>query len=1459
MELLIRVHARGGTHDLRLEVDPQLTVAGLAGVVAEVVGAQAVPPPALALERTGVLLDPEDTVEEAGILSGDELLLAPESVPRPKVVPVRAVSVDVLAGPESGRSVVLGPGHHTLGRDADCDVVLADRTVSRHHLDVTVSDDWSVTVHPREGTENGLLVNHEPVFAFRAVTRDDVLTIGATRIALREFTRAADEAVDRLGQVQFHRTPYRPAVVQERKLEPLGPIPSKPTKRRFQTLAILAPVVLGIAMVAITHQVQFLLFMFLSPITMVGTWYEDRRTGRRDQVEAVAEFHERTEEARQRLDEALAAERTERVRAAPDLADLARRAELRTVDLWPRSRRVEDFLVLRLGLGDAESRITAAVQGSGGDDDLRVEAEAALAHQRDMPEVPVTVDLAGIGTMGVHGREDVIDATSASIVLQAACLHSPEDLIVAAAVRPERAVAEWLKWLPHTRSVTSPIGGRHLTTDANGARRLLNELVQVADLRLADQSQRVDRRWPWVLLVLDGDLDPDPTLVSQLLDRCPWAGISVLWLSASAARVPRQAAAVVDGSSPDELDRVKVWFTDPELPDQFVEVGSVDPGVASRVARRLAPVRDASVATATTAIPRVVPLLSALGVDRPDADWVLARWRTERGYGLWFPVGMGPDGVFAIDLVADGPHGLIGGTSGAGKSELLQAIVASAITVHPPSRLNFLFVDYKGGASSTVFRDVPHTVGYVTNLDADLSMRALTSLRAELNRRMRLMEGRAKDLEEMLARHPDEAPPSLVIVVDEFATLVKEIPDFVAGIVDIAQRGRSLGIHLILATQRPSGSVNDNILANTNLRMSLRMLDNAESTSVIGAPVAADIPVPLRGRGFARLGPSELVPFQSAYCSAPLEGDAGGEHAVTVSAFELEPTAATTVVAGGARHAVVAEQEARTQLDAVLDAVVAAARSGGHGRSRAPWQEMLPDHLRLDDVLADDRVTVPREHAGRLVVLGTVDDPEHQDQYPAVVDLEESGGLLVFGSGGSGKTTLLRTIAAGAARQAPPEDLVVFGIDFASRSLRSIAPLPHVSAVATGDDLDGVTRIIALLEAELERRRGILAAHQAETLTTYQAQGGGPHLPRVLLLVDGYVNLVSAFSTGGSFGNTLDAWLDRLHGVVLDGRQVGIHAVLAAERRNGVPVLVQSSIGGKLILRQADANGYADLGIPMSRAATLDLPPGRGLWTGGRLLQIACVSADGEGQAQAEALATQAQGLGGAPAITVGPLPERVHLRDLDPVDPPRVPLGMADLSLATVGVDVEHSNLLIAGLPRSGRSTAALVVASGLERLGHEVWKVGPGSSPLAKGADLLKAGFGRADALQPVLEELADLLESTPTNRPRVLVADDLDSLEDPMLGMVWDRLTAAEHLRVVATIENRSFSGFSMNNLLNDVRKARRILVLQPDDAMELFQMTGVKAPLRPGVPMPPGRGVLFVDRRPTVLQGALPNDD
>ena len=230
-----------------------------------------------------------------------------------------------------------------------------------------------------------------------------------------------------------------------------------------------------------------------------------------------------------------------------------------------------------------------------------------------------------------------------SIALQAACLHSPEDLIIAAAVGPDRSFTDWLKWLPQARSATTPLAGPHLTTTTEGARSLLAELLEVAELRSAGANRAEDRRWPWLFVILDGDIDPDASLVSQLLELESAAGISVLWICASESRVP--ARPTPSSTATGVGGQATLWRTDPDIAPQDVELGHVHADVADRVARSLAPVRDASVANATTAIPRTAPLLSVLGEEHPDAAWVVTRWMTNRPYGLEHPVGLSADGV----------------------------------------------------------------------------------------------------------------------------------------------------------------------------------------------------------------------------------------------------------------------------------------------------------------------------------------------------------------------------------------------------------------------------------------------------------------------------------------------------------------------------------------------------------------------------------------------------------------------------------------------------------------------------------------------------------------------------------------------------------------------------------------------------------------------------------------------
>ncbi|MFV0308913.1 MAG: FtsK/SpoIIIE domain-containing protein [Desertimonas sp.] len=1449
MELILRAFDEGGGDDVVIDADPSHTIGELAAALGRHLGLGD-GEHSISHLRTGLVLDPDDLVGASGLMSGDDVVVgAPHQMARMPAIPVRAVTLDVVAGPDTGTSLILLQGCFAVGRDGAA-VRLSDPTVSRHHLDVEVAADWTIAVEPRPGVENPVRLNDVPLTERVVVGPDDVVHLGASGLAFRPFVRAPSERIDRLGQVEFQRTPYRLPVVAERAAAELGVVPKAPEPRRFQLLTAIAPLGAGLTLFAFSRQPQFLALTLMTPLVFVANWIEDRRTGKRRFRQDSARFREAVERRRGELSGLVIAERVERRRAAPDLAELARRAELRTADLWARGRAADDFLRLRVGLGRVPSLVTADVD-RGGDDELREEAIDAGRASTTVDGVPLTVDLVTSPVIGLHGATDGVTDVAAALVIQAACLHSPEDLTIVAMLDQSRSMVGWLKWLPHLRSVTSPLAGAHVASDHETGTALLHHLAEVgAHRRARSERERESRNWPRILAVVDARVGLDPATLAQVLDDAGDAAISVVWLADSAAEIPRQAGEVVAIRASGLTLSGTLWSIDPAVPDRQVDIERIRVDVAAGIARSMAPVRDASTASLATSIPRTAPLLDVLGGRDVSAQWVIDRWSAPRSYGLACPVGIGAHGVFELDLVADGPHALIGGTSGAGKSELLQSIVAGLASRTPPTHLNFLFVDYKGGASSNVFAALPHTVGYVTNLSAELSRRALTSLRAELDRRMRLLEGRAKDLAEMLERHPDDAPASLVIVVDEFATLVKEVPDFVAGMVDIAQRGRSLGIHLILATQRPSGAVNDNILANTNLRISLRMLDRPESTAVIGSPDAADIPVPLKGRGYARMGPGQLVAFQSAYCGAPLVGD--DHRRVLVAPFRQtddSPRAPSGDDAAGPTH-----------LDTLLGAIGEANRRQALPAPRRPWREVLPDRLRIAEVLADPRADGVCDAPGRLVAIGRVDIPEQQDQRPAIVDLEQGAGLAIFGSGGAGKTTVLRTIAASILATGGETAVVAF--DFGSRALTSIAALPNVIDVATGDDLEAVTRHLAVLTTELARRRRLLGDARAEHLTAYNTRHDP--LPRIVLLVDGMGAFGATFAGGtGSLGMLVppEAWLDRFVEIAVEGRQVGMHVVMTADRRSAINTRLHAAISNRLILRHVDEVGYTEHGVPTSVAKALDLPPGRGLWNAAETLQVAAVSADAAADAQASALndaAAAAPAAAGRAASTLrsAPLPDEIGTDRLPVADVAlTAPFGITDVTGEIAVLDLTWSSAIVAGAGRSGRSWALSTLVQGLAKH-QDVWAVGSSASGMVREG-IHDAAFGRGDIIAPVLERLATTLDAGPSDRPRILAIDDLDALDDPALNPLWDRLSRHDELRVVATMELRAMAGFTTNPLMNAVRRARRALILSPDDSNEMLQAVGVKSPVRPGQRLSPGRGVFIADRRPIVVQVATPS--
>jgi DNA segregation ATPase FtsK/SpoIIIE, S-DNA-T family len=1419
--LRVRLELPGGdTRDVVVEIDPERRVEELAGALAGHLGLDA--PPALDCARLGGALAPDATLRRSGLRSGDRLLVGSAGTPGPDR-PRPLVELLVAGGPCGGRRVPLGPGSYRVGRSPTCDVVLADPAVSRVHLSLTVDATGGVEVGDA-GSNNRTFLGGEPLTGPAPLGPGQVVELGRTLIAVAPAAEAqAPSAPDAGFEVAFNRPPRIQRAEPELTFELEAP-PQRPRRPRPPVAGSLVPILMSGAMFAFTQNVLMLLFAALSPVMVVASLIEARFGGRRAHRRAMAEFERRLGEVGAAMSRAAAAEE-ERLRAnAGDVATLVRRAETLDNALWERRPEGADFLDLRLGWGDRPSGIALRV-GQGGDPEPRARATRAGERHSTLRAVPLVTALRRVGSVGVSGEPAQTSALARSLLLQVATLHSPDEVVVAAAVpSSEREEWAWLGWLPHARSERSPAGLPLVAAGAE-AGALLERLLDLVERRGQNGSTE-----PAVVALLHESAGLSRGMVVGLLAEGPRRGVHAIWLGTSIRGLPGACGAVVEMDPATGGLELTLPTTGERSRCLAADLAPLP--VAAGAALALAGVRDAGSRAGRRDIPARVALPAALGLDgRPEQ--LEAWWREDDGR-LAAPIGVGPGGeLFAVSLRDDGPHALVGGMTGAGKSGLLQTLVAALAARHSAARLNFLLIDYKGG---TAFKDcvgLPHTVGFVTDLDGHLVNRALVSLSSELRRREAILrQAGASDLRSLERTRPDLAPPSLAIVVDEFAALIRELPDFVNGMVDIAQRGRSLGIHLVLATQRPQGVINDKIRANTNLRVSLRFTDAAESRDIVETAEAARPGLPA-GRAFARVA-GRITEFQAAY--------AGGR-----TPAERGPAQVRVRDIGFGGSPVAAADRSGEADDAPTDLVRLVALAGeANGRlglppPPRPWLPTLPEMLPL--------AALPAAAGGPTAVLGLVDEPAEQRQVALGFSLDTDANLLVYGTSGAGKTTLLRTLAVSLATACSPEQVHVYGLDFATLGLRPLEALPHCGGIVAGDEPERCARLLWMLQTEMERRRGVLAEAGAASLGEYLASGPNSPLPYVLVLLDGYPAFAAAsqeLDQGASAG--------ALRTLVAEGRPLGIAFVVASDRQAPYLASISAGITRRVVLRMATDDEYSYLGLSRAVFKDVSLPPGRGFTERGLEVQCACPGEDPSGAAQVAAVGVigaalaERYGAGRVPRIRL--LPARVS-RDAMPAPAAALEavVGLEDLSLAPVAVDLAEGHFLVAGPRRSGRTTALGTIALSLAARGEADLHLlaDRRQTALAALAVWRSTALGAGACAEAARRLATDLREAPPgaTPRPCVVIVDDGEHLVDPVAnrdGLDWLVQHGPEHgVHVVVAVEAQSAQRAFAPWLSQVIREAHGLL-LNPNPAVD-GAILGVRLPPRRGTSAPPrGRGYL-----------------
>ncbi|MEV3993488.1 type VII secretion protein EccCa [Streptomyces sp. NPDC049837] len=878
--------------------------------------------------------------------------------------------------------------------------------------------------------------------------------------------------------------------------------------------------------------------------------------------------------------------------------------------VWERRVGDKDFGQVRVGLGAQQLSTPLVAPDTAPVDELEPLCAGAmqqfLAVHGSLDGLPMAVSMRAFYHVTVSGEPEAAQGTARALVAQLVTLHSPEDLMVAVVAAPGAVPRwDWTKWLPHTQ-----VPGQ---LDGAGTRRLfgddLGELEQLLHSRLdgrprfgRDSQPVLDQ--PHIVVVLDGGMVPPDSLFAAAEGL---QGVTIVEVVSGDLDEPRGGLSVVVRPGRLRLESGS-GFAYEGVPD------TISPAAAEALARQLAPLRmgggdDDEPLLANLDFTDLLNLGDAASVD------VARTWRPRStAERLRVPIGVGEDGQpVMLDLKEAaqdgmGPHGLCVGATGSGKSELLRTLVLGLAVTHSSETLNFVLADFKGGATFAGMSQMPHVAAVITNLADDLTLvdRMGDAIRGELQRRQELLRSAGNyanihDYEKARAAGaPLEPLASLVLVIDEFSELLTAKPDFIDMFIQIGRIGRSLGVHLLLASQRLEEGKLRGLDTYLSYRIGLRTFSAAESRTAIGVPDAYHLPsVP--GSGYLKFGTDEMVRFKAAYVSGTYR--TGGQQ-LSVGQLPIErrpavftaPPVPVVYAAPDPAHFTPSPSEEDDALaDTVLDVIVR--RLEGQGvPAHQVWLPPLDQAPSLDQLLPGLAPTAERgltateytRPGGLTVPLGLIDKPFEQRREVLYRDFSGAAGhMMVVGGPQSGKSTLMRTLISSFALTHTPYEVQFYALDFGGGGMSSLADLPHVGGVASRLDPERVRRTVAEVMGVLNRREEFFRSQGIDSITTYRRKRAAGELPGeawgdVFLVIDGW----------GGF----KAEYEMLEPVVADlaarGLGYGIHVVITAARYMEVRAALKDQMLGRLELRLGDV-----MDSEFDRKVAANVPagvPGRG-------------------------------------------------------------------------------------------------------------------------------------------------------------------------------------------------------------------------------------------------------------------------
>ena len=841
-------------------------------------------------------------------------------------------------------------------------------------------------------------------------------------------------------------------------------------------------------------------------------------------------------------------------------------------NLWERGSGQNDFLQLRVGIGNGELQAAIAYSERRftiDEDNLQEELYTLCERPKILSDIPITLSLFEDYVSGIIGERKKTIEFVKKMVFQLVSFYSYDEVkLVFLYDKNEEADFEFTKWLPHTWSNDNKF--RFLVTDNNEMKEVSAYLERIVSYRLnVNEGEMADVVPYYIVFAMNKSLTDKAESLKILYTAKRNLNFSIVNCFDELKNLPKECTMVVelDGNEGKLFDKNDIsGKTIKFTPDSLPAINPGDLGV------RLANIQLDNLANSFK-LPNMVTFLEMFEVGKVEHLNSLTRWKeNDPTLSLQAEIGIDTSGeLFKLDLHEKfhGPHGLVAGMTGSGKSEFIITYILSLAVNYHPDEVAFILIDYKGGGMAKSFEELPHTAGIITNLDGASIKRSLISIESELKRRQAIFAETSKKIEvsnidiykyQRLYREGLVSEPlqHLFIISDEFAELKTQQSDFMQQLVSAARIGRSLGIHLILATQKPSGVVDDQIWSNSKFRVCLKVQERSDSMDMLKRPDAAELTN--TGRFYLQVGYNELFELgQSAWAGALYYPSDKAVVEKDNSVVIIDKNGRTIREARNDNKKG-ASQYQQKQLDSIVDYLKAIA-SEEKIKVKPLWLEPISSDILLSDVKTKYRITEKKNILNPLV--GEYDDPTRQRQSALRVPLSKEGNVIIYGSAGSGKTTFLNTLIYSLITEHTPNEVNIYLLDFASETLRAFAQAPHVGDVILSYETERINNLFKMVKKELDTRKKLFADYGGDYASYISATGN--EIPAFVVMINNF----AAFTELYEEKEEAVSYLTR------EGTKYGIYFVLTALGTGAVRFRLIQNFKQLFVLQLNDVADYS--------------------------------------------------------------------------------------------------------------------------------------------------------------------------------------------------------------------------------------------------------------------------------------------